>query len=830
MINLQEKQRRWAIPALYAAIFLLLGLAIWNPTISRDEAAIDLMLLLDESQSIDPRQNNIVWQSFMQHASLLPAGSRISLIRFADSAKVEIPWTDIKHTDFAKFTGQVQPPRHRYLDRSASDLRLALDTAFRQTLIHRQTVILISSDGVDTVNPKNISFPALYQNPDVSLLYRQSTPVRQPGVTRIDSINLPRIIYPGQSLPLSIAIDSGRKGQSNIEIILNNKIAYQQAIELQAEELQVLNLQLPTGQAATQRLDFIIRNQQQQIIDKQSRVVEARDGRQLLYIGEHTFNSISTLAQTDGWKTVQLKPHQLPNSETFFDQFDMVLINDTDASSIDAPIILNLQSAIRRSGTGLIVLGGPHSFGSGGYRHSELEQILPVTAEASRPLPAAAFLFLLDKSGSMEASSSVHSRLSVALRAVSESAKSIRAGDESALLAFDREVQILLPLKHRANLKSDLDQAWQIQPSGGTQLGSALKKSMELLATSDSSRRFLILVTDGIVNIDNMKPLKKALQEANIRLIAITTGNDANPITLQQLTAINEGRILHINDTAQLPRFMRQQLETTQDSWNDISVTPQMTLRLPFITERNSHWKNLQGYQITHAKPATRVYLKTAQGDPLLAVAQYGAGQVAALPGGLLETISSDNLLPALLNWMNNRQHNPNFQVSHRYSSSQLTLVIDAVTSDHSWQTITPAQVILTNPAGTSSVQPLQMIAPGRFSAVMEAPNAGIYKAGINIGNQQVMVSLYLENDRERKTNTVAGWLKNALKEGDIKPWTETSLDNSLTSSSTQYETGRWWLLLVLPGYLGLMALERSSIFYWVKISFPKFKLKQQSK
>ena len=797
-------------------ILLLLALAAWNPTLPGASGAIDLMLVLDESASIDRNHNDGVWRSFLRHGKSLPAGSRVSLIRFADRVGLEIPWVAIEHADFAELSRLQLPPRQVYLDRDASHIRSAMNVALRLASPDRHNLILISSDGKETTDAQSTAAPGFAASLNFSFFHVRADQDEPPAGVEIDSIDMPSRVDAGRSLPISIAIRSSREGEASLEVKHNRKTAIKQGLTLQPGALTVLNYQLPQDQPGTQTLEFIILDREQNIIDKRERVVDVSSGGRLLYVGSSPTDAISSLALPQGWQIVGLQPAQPGHGETYFNQFDVVLLDDLEASSINPVITHNLETSVQQSATGLIVLGGPHSFGSGAYRHSQLEEILPVTAESSRKLPASAFLFLVDKSGSMDASNNRQSRLADAFRAVLESAKSIRPGDESALLAFDRDVQILLPLRQRADLKSELDRPWSIQASGGTRLAPALNEATALLASSDSEQRFLILVTDGIVDLENIGQLEFALQQANIRLIALATGDDANLTSLRQLAHGSGGQVLQITDSAELPRFMRQQLEKSQYSWSDIPVTPQTTLDLPFIDEDIRDWKSLQGHQVTRAKPGARVYLASPQGDPLLALGRYGAGRVAVLPGGMLETRAGDKLSQALIGWMNNRRQNPDLQLSHHYASAHLTLVVDAIAADNSWQSTTPAKVILTNPAGIDQQQFLEMEAPGRFSAVMEAPGAGVYTADIIIGDQQARFSLYLKNDAERIQRSIAPWFQEALDSGAINPWTETAFADALSASHDGYETGPWWLLLALLTFIGLMALEYSSAFYWL--------------
>ena len=78
----------------------------------------------------------------------------------------------------------------------------------------------------------------------------------------------------------------------------------------------------------------------------------------------------------------------------------------------------------------------------------------------------------------------------------------------------------------------------------------------------------------GFVDGETIEPLKTVLKESAVQLIALAIGNDADIATLQGLAAISGGRALPVNESAELPRFMRQELETKQQSWNKPILWP----------------------------------------------------------------------------------------------------------------------------------------------------------------------------------------------------------------------------------------------------------------
>jgi len=810
-MGLSVNQHQLALLTTYAAIALMLLLAIWNPSINYGKGSVDLLLLMDESDSIKPHNNDEIWTSFIQQSRSLNGDNRISLMRFADRARVAIPWISTAKTEFKKLSLNISPPRHEFIGKGASDINLAIQSAVQHSSPNRHTAIILSSDGIDNINPAQKVFPLTQHNPNISFFHLNPELSKAPVAFKIESINLPENISPGDALELSLSIESYSENQGTVEIFINDSRSYQQFIKMTSGQRKVLSVNLPVDQSTALTLKFLLRDKQGKIIDHQHRMVDIRNQRQLLYIDNRSDNLQQQFLQLAGWKTVRIKPQEIPYDRAFFDTFNIVLMDDIKATAINPEIISNLSRAIQQSGTGLIVLGGPDSFGSGGYRYSQLEQLLPVTSESSRPIPSAAFVFLLDKSGSMESSSRNNSKLADALNAVAESAKSLRTNDESALLAFDRNVTVLLPLKHRKNTLTALSKPWKLQASGGTQLAPAMKQAINQLNQSTSTKRFIILVTDGVVLKQNINELKQALQKSNIQLIALAIGDNAELSTLAELTTIKGGKVLVVEDSAQLPVFMRQQLEAGLQSWNDNIVTPQSVSQASFINKPDTSWLKIQGYQITRAKPSARVYISTAQSDPLLAISQHGAGKVAVLPGKILKMTTADNFLNSLLNWLDMQQQNPNFKVSHHYQPGQIHIMMDAINTHNNWHPATTAELMLTYPDGTTHLQQMEAIAAGRFRTVMPATVNGIYNVRIKVDNEQTSYTAYVNNDLEHRYHTTVPWLQHALSSGKIQPWTETAFNKFLTASSRQVATRPMWLLLAFISYLLLIIAERGS-------------------
>ena len=102
---------------------------------------------------------------------------------------------------------------------------------------------------------------------------------------------------------------------------------------------------------------------------------------------------------------VEVRP-ELPDpkatSGAAIGQYDLIILSNVPADAISKPQMAALQSYVRDGG-GLIAVGGDHAFTVGGYRHTPLDEMLPVISEShtTKPKPALAMVLVLDISGSM---------------------------------------------------------------------------------------------------------------------------------------------------------------------------------------------------------------------------------------------------------------------------------------------------------------------------------------------------------------------------------------------------------------------------------------------
>ena len=122
------------------------------------------------------------------------------------------------------------------------------------------------------------------------------------------------------------------------------------------------------------------------------------------------------------------------------------------------------------------------------------------------------------------------------------------------------------------------------------------------------------------------------MRNLGITLTTIAIGNDADTKLLQHLADIGGGKYYFAASADQVPQITLNEAQsagkqpTRTGNFHASVVKPS-----PIIGDiRPEELPNLDGYQVTEAKPNADVILESGQKDPVLAQWQYGLGRVVA--------------------------------------------------------------------------------------------------------------------------------------------------------------------------------------------------------
>ena len=756
-------------------IAALIAIAFWNPSLPFGGRLLDLIVVLDDSRSMDGRG----WAEVSAAAQSLPGNARIGLVRYGAEPVVELRPTPIDEPAVQKAFADPDPPRRLHVDGSFTNTESAIRAALRMASPNRRTAVLVVSDGVDTHGSVDQALLAAGRA-GIDVYRRLIERAKTEGDCLIDAVEAPSAAQVGQRFRLNVAVTCDRARTGRIVTYLDGRPAGESDITTRANGTAFVAVELASDTPGNREITAVLDVQgDPQSANNTWRSMIAIDGpKPILMVSPGGKTSPLARSFLDGGRTVHLiTPERLAGDDGIIGGAGVVVLDDIAIGDAPESAWAALARSVETRGTGLVVLGGPRSFGAGGYRGSRLEALLPVTAESRGPVPRAAVLFLVDKSGSMERDHRGVSRIAHARRAVRVTADSLGSADAAGLMWFDRGPGDAISLRPKTAVLSAFDDIWTVAPSGGTTLVPGFRAALERLSNTDADQRLLVLVTDGITPPgEDLAPLRPALAEAGVSLIALVVGENRQVSGLQYLTAINDGVFLRIDDVARLPSLMRTEVGARRSAWRSGPVVPREIAPLPFLGPVGD-WPALGGYAMTTLRPAARDFLQSRDGDPLLAEHHVGLARVVALPGGLGDWARNwmpwqewGRLVGGLVAWTETAVRSPFADVTATDCPEGIAFRVDAVDASYVWVSEASVTATVADPLGETRVVRLDLTAPGRFEGVAAATQPGRYGWTIRVGNQSISGALIRSGRSERPGTPAATGITESRANAPM-PW-----------------------------------------------------------
>ena len=410
---------------------------------------------------------------------------------------------------------------------------------------------------------------------------------------------------------------------------------------------------------------------------------------------------------------------------------DCLVIDDVAAAELEPSDHEAVREWVRHAAGGLVAVGGPSSFGPGGYAGSPIEQALPVLCSRPRTI---ALLVVLDHSGSMGEDVGGRQKIAFARDAVLRAARELRPTDRFGLLAFAAEPEVVVPpgpIPPRETLERCLE---AIRPHGPTELQRALERTLELLAASPAPVRHAILVSDGQASRLDTAALRKRYADAGVTLSALMTGTDPEAIArIQELTGATFHRV---TDIARLAPMLLEALR--RDTYAKMIRTGETAARrgpAPLLVGDAAPAGPLGGYVRTVAKRDAAVeWLAAQSADPILARWRFGLGRAVAFTStvgtqwdaGFWPPDGAASLWQRVVRWAARPPRREGFEAAFEEKGDTLALTVRAE-RDGRFVNGLQLSAHVVPPQGDALDVPLPQTAPGEYQAAVPAPRRGVY-------------------------------------------------------------------------------------------------------
>ncbi|MCK9607049.1 MAG: VWA domain-containing protein [Methylomonas sp.] len=732
-------------------IMLLLAAAVWNPRIPWGEGPVDLLLLVDDSYSMNGKLGSTVWPQVRDLVRNLPKHSRVALIRYGKQPVLELPPTDIDEPQLVALLDSELPLRQVTLDRSASNLEQAMVFAARLIAPKRATTLLIIHDDQQTSGDASAIIQWLKEQGLQLIQLNVASPTAAPDAW-IQSLKVPFYAEVDRPLPVTVTVGGNHDAAVMLNLYINDQLQLRQSLQVVPGEPALLQFEMAGCSVDVCLIkaqleadnDAIPQNNQRQ----QATTVDK--AKPILYIGHKKGPSaIFTTLTASGVALNAMHPDLCMSTSEQLKPYAAIILDDIASGMMPDSCWNALTQAVSNFGVGLIVLGGPNSFAAGSYRHSVLEDLLPVTAEASKQQEAISLLFMIDKSGSMASDGGDPSRIAMARQAVIESMSAQGEQDAFGLISFDAKPHLHIPIMHHDDPVAEIREAFNVQANGGTRLKPALDFAIQELDKRRAGKRMLVLLSDGFLDEQDMAAVERKIVEQKITLITLAIGNNAETEKLRRLTQHNDGKLLGVDRMIELPMLLRKELDQRRDPVTKGAILVNQQIPLPFMGD-GTGWPDLSAYMVTKAKPDSIVYLESASRDPLLAMRYAGIGKVIALPAGLegwaenwLGWQEWSRFAHGLIRWSSMSNRHPQVNIGILTVSGKSQLHADVLTPDRIWQVNESGKMTVTDPHGQIHSQTLNMSAPGHYIGDLSMDKEGLYTIGARIGTLNTSLNIY---------------------------------------------------------------------------------------
>ena len=495
---------------------------------------------------------------------------------------------------------------------------------------------------------------------------------------------------------------------------------------------------------------------------------------------------------------------QVPEDLISMQEFDAVILNNVPrgrtplgADGLTDKHDAALASYVHDFGGGLIMVGGPDSFGAGGWQGSKVEEVMPVNFDipAQRQLPKGALVLIMH---SCEMPDGNYWGEQCALKAV----ETLSAQDEIGVISYNWQ----------GAAKGGVGgSAWDypLQPKGdGSRLIAAIKRmqlgdmpsfddSLELalngngqpgapcLKNSNAAQKHVIIISDG----DPAQPNPKLVQQYKAAKVTVSTisvyphGNTVPP-TMQNIATQTGGRYYGPieKNPGQLPQIFIKEATVVRRTLLQERRSPPITVSL--MPNASDIMKGVPapppvyGLVLSAKKNNPTIEMPlvaTMDGkkiDPLFAHWQAGLGKAAAFTsdGSPIwnEPWLDGDYAPSygkfwaqMVRGVSRPPMSRDFTVATIRNGDKATVTVEAADKEAGFASFLSIRGVVMDPDGKQHEIRLLQTAPGTYTTDFNTPNPGNYVVGLRYTGQDDqsgwLVSGLAVNDspelRELKSN-----------------------------------------------------------------------------
>jgi Mg-chelatase subunit ChlD len=746
--------RRTVALALRGAVIAMMILALAQLQWGQTSEKITVVYLLDQSMSIPEEQRRMMVDYVNESVALhrnAKREDRAGVIAFAKEAVVEHPPID----DNIRLSHKIESQ----LDTTHTNLASAMKLAAATLPADSASRVVIVTDGNQNLGDA-MEEARLLTEKGIGI---DVVPIRYVARSEVavEKVTVPPEVHAGQPFDLRVVLDnstkrSGHPVKGKLQIFRKTRDREDEIasrpVELAAGK-RVFNVreQIDAADSYSYSARFTPDDETGDHLRQNNEAAgftQVRGKGQVLLIedseSQGEFDVLVDRLRRENLHVTVINSEELFTSLGQLQPYDTVILANVPREAFSNKQIEMLVANTQQMGAGLIVLGGPNSFGAGGWADTKLEEALPVDCKVKNPKirPIGALGLVIDRSGSMTGE-----KIEMAIRAARASVDMLDDRDYVTVTAFDSFGYLIVPLVKKGESQTIHQRINRLNADGGTNMEPAIRMAYQQLGkATDVGVKHMVVLTDGQTEGNNYPQLIQGIRKSGITVSTVGVGNDADLKLLSSLANIGGGRFYHAKSARVLPRIFQAEARVISRPLiyeKKSGLQPQIAFPHEMLKGIDSPPPPVTGYVLTSRKenPLVEVAMLSPlpteeENRTLLASWTYGLGKVVAFTSdagrrwaGSWETWPNyDKFFSQMVRWsMRPSGDQGKYSIATESRNGRVHVIVNALDKDDEFQNFLSPTGNVVGPDMKPRDLRLRQTAPGRYVGDFEAQDAGNY-------------------------------------------------------------------------------------------------------
>ncbi len=443
----------------------------------------------------------------------------------------------------------------------------------------------------------------------------------------------------------------------------------------------------------------------------------------------------------EGLHVVMADLSNLPTTLAGFQDYDAVVLSNVSSTDLTSEQIRSLEAMVRDLGIGLVMIGGPDTFGAGGYYDSAVERALPVNMDIKerKVMPRGALVLIMHTCEIPEGNAWAREIGMASLNVLSSQ-------DLMGALAYlwTGTDDWLFPLQPVGDKR--LMQARLANPQVGDMpaTGPTLQMAYDALIEADAAAKRVVIISDG----DAQQPPRKLLKDLadakiTVSTVCISPHSLSDQQSLQIVAEATGGEYYFVQNPTNLPQIFTKEAATVK---RGLLIEKEFTPQAQYASEilhgvLDNGLPQLRGYVVTTPKDNAVVPLVSDEADPILAHWRYGLGKSVAFTSDVTTRWAAEwmqwegfnRFWAQTIRWATRDTAPTPFQVNVRAEAGTGYVRIDAVDEEGRFVNFLRPRGVVTGPAPefTRSEISLAQTGPGIYEGTFPVDEHGVYMVNL---------------------------------------------------------------------------------------------------